>query len=78
VSTREAGAIAGTEIIVNGGKIDVVRDGGEAPGTQVEVRSLFYNLPRAGNFFVRRIPKAATSNIRFICKRSVILRLAFR
>ena len=45
LSTREADAIAGTEIIVNGGKIDVVRDGGEAPGTQVEVRSLFYNLP---------------------------------
>src|SRR5437879_11514731 len=45
LTTREARAIAGTEIIVNGGKLDVVRDGGEAPGTQVEVRSLFYNLP---------------------------------
>ena len=50
VSTREAGAIAGTEIIVNGGKIDVVRDGGEAPGTQVKVRSLFYNLPARRKF----------------------------
>jgi DNA mismatch repair protein MutL len=45
LTTREAGAIVGTEIIVNGGKIDAVRDAGEAPGTQIEARSLFYNLP---------------------------------
>jgi DNA mismatch repair protein MutL len=45
LTTREGDAVAGTEIVVNGGKIDIVRDGGEAPGTQVEVRSLFYNMP---------------------------------
>jgi DNA mismatch repair protein MutL len=50
LTTREHGAIAGTEIIVNGGKIDVVRESGEAPGTQVEVRSLFYNLPARRKF----------------------------
>src|SRR5213082_1285265 len=50
LTTREPMAIAGTEIIVNGGKIDVVRDAGEAPGTQVEVRSLFYNLPARRKF----------------------------
>jgi DNA mismatch repair protein MutL len=50
LTTREARAIAGTEIGVNGGKIEVVRDSGEAPGTQVEVRSLFYNLPARRKF----------------------------
>ena len=50
LTTREPKAIAGTEIIVNGGKIDIVRDGGEAPGTQAEVRSLFYNLPARRKF----------------------------
>src|SRR5205809_2879534 len=50
LTTREPNAVVGTEIIVNGGKIDIVRDGGEAPGTQIEVRSLFYNLPARRKF----------------------------
>ena len=50
LSTREAGAVAGTEIAVSGGRIETVRDGGEAPGTQIEVRSLFYNLPARRKF----------------------------
>src|SRR5437016_7916288 len=45
LTTREPNAVAGTEIIVNGGRIETVRDGGEAPGTQIEVRSLSYNVP---------------------------------
>jgi len=50
LTTREPDAIAGTEIIVAGGRLETVRDGGEAPGTQVEVRSLFYNLPARRKF----------------------------
>jgi DNA mismatch repair protein MutL len=50
LTTREPNAVAGTEIIVAGGKIETVRDGGEAPGTQIEVRSIFYNLPARRKF----------------------------
>ncbi len=50
LTSRERETVAGTEIIVAGGKIETVRDGGEAPGSQVEVRSLFYNLPARRKF----------------------------
>jgi DNA mismatch repair protein MutL len=50
LATREPGAVAGTEVIVSGGKIESVKDSGDAPGTQIEVRSLFYNLPARRKF----------------------------
>jgi len=50
LSTREREAVAGTELIVAGGRIETVRDSGEAPGTQIEVRSIFYNLPARRKF----------------------------
>lgn len=50
LSTRPHGQNEGTEILVSGGKIDAVRAGGDAPGTQIEVRSLFYNLPARRKF----------------------------
>jgi DNA mismatch repair protein MutL len=50
LSTRLHEGLEGTEIIVNGGKINSVRASGDAPGTQIEVRSLFYNLPARRKF----------------------------
>jgi DNA mismatch repair protein MutL len=61
LTTREKEAIAGTEVLVSGGKIETVRDGGEAPGTQIEVRSLFYNLPARRKFL--RAENTETRNI---------------
>ncbi len=48
--TREREAAAGTEVTVAGGRIEDVRDSGEAPGTRIEVRSIFYNLPARRKF----------------------------
>ncbi len=50
MSTRPHDGLEGTEIIVHGGKIESVRAAGDAPGTQIEVRSLFYNLPARRKF----------------------------
>ena len=50
LATREPGALTGTEILVNGGRVEKVRDCGDAPGTSIEVRSLFFNLPARRKF----------------------------
>ena len=50
LTTREHGALAGTEVIVSGGNMEAVRDCGEPEGTQIEARSLFYNLPARRKF----------------------------
>jgi DNA mismatch repair protein MutL len=48
--SREHDAMAGTEIIIDGGKLRDVHEVGLAPGTQIEVRSLFFNLPARRKF----------------------------
>ncbi len=48
--TRETNAVAGTEILVDGGKVRDVRDAGCAPGTVIEARALFFNMPARRKF----------------------------
>ncbi|MDB6133348.1 MAG: mutl: dna mismatch repair protein mutl [Verrucomicrobiales bacterium] len=50
LSTRQAGALTGTRVTVEGGTVTEVCDAGDAPGTQVEVRQLFYNMPARRKF----------------------------
>src|SRR5882672_5884257 len=47
---RDTDSPEGTQIIINGGKILEVKAAGTAPGTTVEVRQLFFNLPARRKF----------------------------
>ena len=48
--TRERGAVAGTEIKVNGGTVQDVRDAGVSEGTSIEVKQIFFNVPARRKF----------------------------
>jgi DNA mismatch repair protein MutL len=52
LTTLERGAASpeGTQVVISGGKIQQVKDAGAAPGTTVEVRQIFFNLPARRKF----------------------------
>ena len=57
--TREPDSVAGTEISVDGGKIRDVKEAGCAPGTVIEAKSLFYNMPARRKFMRAESTEAA-------------------
>ncbi|QJE97659.1 DNA mismatch repair endonuclease MutL [Luteolibacter luteus] len=57
--TREPDAVAGTEIAVEGGVMRDVREAGCAPGTVVEVKDLFFNVPARRKFLRAETTEAA-------------------
>jgi DNA mismatch repair protein MutL len=56
---RETTSPEGTQIIINGGTIAEVKAAGSAPGTSVEVRQLFFNLPARRKFLRTEETEAA-------------------
>lgn len=59
IVTREPDAVVGTEILVDGGKLRDVRDAGCAPGTVIEAKSLFFNMPARKKFLRAESTEAA-------------------
>src|SRR4051812_11842793 len=51
--TAEPGALAGTRIEVDGGRLADLREAGAPQGTTVEVRDLFWNVPARRKFLKR-------------------------
>jgi len=48
--TQTAADLTGTEVEISGGKMYAVRDAATAPGTQIEINSLFFNVPARRKF----------------------------
>ncbi|HKI69444.1 MAG TPA: DNA mismatch repair endonuclease MutL, partial [Verrucomicrobiae bacterium] len=56
---RDSNSPEGTQIVINGGKILEVKAAGSAPGTSIEARQLFFNLPARRKFLRTEVTEAA-------------------
>jgi len=61
LTTRRAEDLSGTEIRINGGRIEDVGEAGCPPGTRFDIRQLFFNVPARRKFL-----KAAATELNHI------------
>jgi DNA mismatch repair protein MutL len=70
LETRERDAVEGTRVQVDGGETATVKPAGCAPGTSVEVRELFYNVPARLKFLKARATE--TGHVASACTRTAL------
>src|SRR5204863_2386612 len=68
--TRERAALSGTQVEIEGGSAPRVREAGSAPGTAVEVRDLFFNVPARLKFLKSR--PTESGHIAGVCMRAAL------
>jgi DNA mismatch repair protein MutL len=56
---RDGNSPEGTQIVINGGKILEIKAAGSAPGTTIDVRQIFFNLPARRKFLRTEETEAA-------------------
>ncbi|MBI1290357.1 DNA mismatch repair endonuclease MutL [bacterium] len=61
IQTRERGALAGTRVVVEGGRIMRIEAVGCPPGTRIIVRDLFYNTPARLKYLKSSVSEANAS-----------------
>lgn len=72
LTSRPANALAGIELLVSGGRIQDVREAGCPPGTQVQVRNLFFNVPARRKFL-----RSETTELAYVRHTFLVYALAY-